>query len=98
MPAQDTPASQRPYWASPEELAQLAEWVESGYAVKLRTDAGLSIVDIAERVEAGRASVWRWEQGKSRPRGRFALAYLRVLRRLEADLAKTEETPDDRNL
>ncbi|MFI1183243.1 helix-turn-helix domain-containing protein [Streptomyces sp. NPDC020799] len=67
------------------DVLQLA-WVRaaamSGTARQARTDARLTLSEIANLCEVDPSTVWRWEQGKRAPRGEAALRYARVLRDL----------------
>ncbi|MEU8550250.1 helix-turn-helix transcriptional regulator [Streptomyces roseoverticillatus] len=67
------------------DILQLA-WVRdaalSGTARQARTEAHLTLSEIAELCEVDPSTVWRWEQGMRAPRGEAALRYARVLQAL----------------
>ncbi|MET9413265.1 helix-turn-helix transcriptional regulator [Streptomyces klenkii] len=64
------------------QLAWVRAAAVSGTARQARTDARLTLSEIAELCEVDPSTVWRWEQGKRAPRGEAALRYARVLRAL----------------
>ena len=56
-------------------LARVRAAVTSGEARRLREAAHLSISEIAHACGVDQSTVWRWERGIRKPRGRPALAY-----------------------
>jgi predicted transcriptional regulator len=68
--------------AHADELAELYRLLASGAAKEIRQRNGLSQSVIADDVGSTAAAVSRWEGGHRRPRGRQALRYARLLRRL----------------
>ncbi|GHC37874.1 helix-turn-helix transcriptional regulator [Streptomyces mobaraensis] len=64
------------------QLVWVRDAAMSGSARQARTEARLTLSEIAELCEVDPSTVWRWEQGKRAPRGEAALRYARVLRAL----------------
>ncbi|MGW0169526.1 helix-turn-helix domain-containing protein [Streptomyces sp. NPDC003343] len=60
-------------------LAEVRAAVSSGEARRLREAADLSISEIAHACGVDQSTVWRWERGVRKPRGRLALAYGELL-------------------
>lgn len=61
-------------------LAQVRAALSSGEARRLRTEARLSLAEVAEACGADQSTVWRWERGERRIRnGELALAYANLL-------------------
>lgn len=74
--------------------------MEADEITRRRTDLGLNMADLARELGVDRATVHRWEAGKSCPRG-AALTGLRVtfarLERNEANrVRRARPKPDDR--
>lgn len=65
-----------------EVLTAMLALVADGEAKRLRVSAGLSLAEVAAACGVLPSTVWRWERGERRPRGRHGLAYARVLDRL----------------
>lgn len=55
----------------------------SGRARDLRERARLSLSEVASDCQVDVTTVWRWEQGKRRPRGAAALRYAALLSALD---------------
>lgn len=51
--------------------------------VKIRQESGASLRDLAEELGVSPMTVLRWEQGRSKPRMRRAIAYRRLLDELK---------------
>ena len=51
----------------------------------LRMAAGLSLADIAQEVGVSRQTIYNYEIGVHRPRGRYLVAYASVMRRLQVN-------------
>jgi transcriptional regulator with XRE-family HTH domain len=64
-------------------LIEARSAAESGRGKRLREAAGLSIHEMASLVGVTQPAVSRWESGERRPNREQAIAYARVLRRLE---------------
>lgn len=64
------------------ELARMRDMVASGIARELRTDAGLTLAEVARSVGVTPSCVHYWERGRT-PRGRAAVRYARLLIDLE---------------
>jgi DNA-binding transcriptional regulator YiaG len=58
--------------------------VRTGQARSIRETAGLSMADVAREINAGVATVSRWEAGKQVPHGDVAVRYGRFLSELAA--------------
>jgi transcriptional regulator with XRE-family HTH domain len=67
-----------------EQLAAVRHLAATGEARRRRIAAGFSLSEVAAAAGADPSSVWRWETGRRRPRGKAALRYLRVLDSLAA--------------
>lgn len=63
-------------------LAAARRAAATGEAAELRRRAGLSQADMAKPVGVTPQAVARWEHGTRVPRGKAALRYARLLRRL----------------
>jgi HTH-type transcriptional regulator/antitoxin MqsA len=50
----------------------------------IRVNVGLSEDDVARELSVHRATVCRWELGQRSPRGHLLVAYLELLRKLQA--------------
>jgi len=62
------------------ELRRLRRLVSTGVAKALREDGGCSLGEIADEARVDKSTLWRWENGRRRPRaGPAAARYLRVL-------------------
>jgi len=70
-------------------LVRVRQMVASGQARMIREAAGLSLAELASAVGPGVSptTVWRWEAGERQPRGDAAIAYGRLLVRLEREVA-----------
>ena len=67
------------------ELAWVREEVASGRAEDTRRKSHLSYRTMADGADVSKSTVYRWEHGRTLPRGRAALRYARLLRRLQAE-------------
>lgn len=65
-----------------DRVAELREWITTGYARDLRVAAGLSQALVAQDCEVTASTVHRWETGDRSPRGRTITAYHAFLARL----------------
>ncbi|GAA0263622.1 hypothetical protein GCM10010492_75850 [Saccharothrix mutabilis subsp. mutabilis] len=65
-----------------DRVAELREWITTGYARDLRVAAGLSQALVAQDCEVTASTVHRWETGDRSPRGRNITAYHAFLARL----------------
>ncbi len=65
-----------------DRVAELREWITTGYARDLRVAAGLSQALAAQDCEVTASTVHRWETGGRLPRGRNITAYHAFLARL----------------
>jgi DNA-binding transcriptional regulator YiaG len=61
------------------ELIRVRRLTLTGAARALREEAGLSMAEIARAAGVHKATVYRWETGRRRPRGEAAERYLAVL-------------------
>lgn len=66
-----------------EQLQALRELTSSGAARDIRVAARLSQSDIARSIDVDASTIARWEAGKRLPRGDAAIAYARLLQRLD---------------
>ena len=62
--------------------------MESHEIARRRTDLGLSLAALAREIGVDRATVHRWEVGKSRPRGAASTALALTFARLERNQAR----------
>jgi DNA-binding transcriptional regulator YiaG len=75
------------------ELAEIRRLAKTGRARIIRTEAQLSLAEVAAEVRnlstelTTPTTVLRWERGERSPHGEAALAYLKVLRALDGDQA-----------
>ncbi|MGH2760451.1 MAG: helix-turn-helix domain-containing protein [Actinomycetota bacterium] len=64
------------------ELTRLRRMLSLGTARLIRVEAGLSLSELARAVGVDRGTIWRWETGRRRPRGRAAERFLTALEEL----------------
>lgn len=64
-------------------------YAATGTGRAIRQAAGLSMSEVAEALGVTESTIWRWEQGKHRPRGEPAREWARLLNRLSG----TRTTP-----
>jgi DNA-binding transcriptional regulator YiaG len=69
---------------SAERLARARHIAASGEARRCRQQAGVTLHEIAEDLGVNTMTVWRWENGKRRPRGEAALKYVALIDKLAA--------------
>src|SRR6476646_2021323 len=60
----------------------------------LRKDAGLSLRELAELVGGSQVSVWKWENGRTKPRTGKLRALASALHTSVAELTGIQETSD----
>lgn len=70
-----------------EEMQRLRRLTSNGEARRIRLAAGLSQAEVARSVAADPSTIGRWESGSRVPRGAAAIAYARLLARLDKALA-----------
>lgn len=58
---------------------------------RAREREGWSLVDIARVLEVSPQTVWRWEQGRARPRHRYVVQIQRLLERDLKEAAAEEK-------
>lgn len=65
----------------PEAVAKkwVASMIKGGRLAELREANGLSQGDIARHLGVNQSTVWRWEAGEYRPRGKHAVALRELL-------------------
>ena len=68
------------------ELVGVREAAKSGEAREVRLRAGLSLREVAEAVNVGTSTIYRWETAERRPRGKAALRYGRLISDLKGSL------------
>jgi DNA-binding transcriptional regulator YiaG len=66
------------------DLLRLAGWVKAGQARAIRKDAGLTAGSVATDLGVSASTVAKWETGKVTPPRARALAWLRLLREIDA--------------
>lgn len=66
-----------------EQIADVRRRLKSGEARALRLAVGISLAECAQAAHVSITTVWRYEHGERSPRTAQALAYSRVLARLE---------------
>ncbi|HZU54822.1 MAG TPA: helix-turn-helix domain-containing protein [Actinocrinis sp.] len=67
-----------------DRVLEVTEWIRTGEARERRIRSGLSQSEVAASCDASPTAVLRWERGERRPRGRYAVAYHKVLEQLGA--------------
>lgn len=70
-----------------DQELELRDWLESGRALDIRRQAGLSRSSLARDLNVAESALWRWEHNQRTPRGQYAAAYYRRLTRLAARTA-----------
>ncbi|WP_438478993.1 helix-turn-helix domain-containing protein [Streptomyces asiaticus] len=75
-------------------LAQVRAAVSSGEAERLRVAARLSIGEVARACGVDQSTVWRWENGMRKPRGRGALAYGELIESLRTQDSVTADAKE----
>ena len=66
-------------------LAAARQYAATGSGKRIREAAGLSMADVAEAIGVAEPTIWRWEQGKARPRRNAAtIRWADLLRQLQA--------------
>lgn len=69
-------------------IAEVRRRLKSGEARELRMAARMTLSEAAKVAGISTASAWRYENGERSPRAAQALAYARLLERLERELSK----------
>jgi transcriptional regulator with XRE-family HTH domain len=70
----------------PSRLARLATIraaSQTGTSRNVRLAAGLSLREVADYVDVGVSTIYRWETGERQPRGKAALRYSDLIAELE---------------
>lgn len=70
-------------------LAAARRYASTGTGKSIRQANGLSMAEIAEAVGVAEPTIWRWEEGKSRPRGNAAAIRWADLLQQLSTVAKT---------
>jgi DNA-binding transcriptional regulator YiaG len=65
------------------EVARARALARSGAARSIRKDAGVGLSEVARALGVEPSTVCRWETGERAPRGRSALAYVKLLDALQ---------------
>lgn len=66
-------------------LAAARQYAATGSGKRIRQAAGLSMAEVAEAVGVAEPTIWRWEEGKARPRGSAsAIRWADLLQQLKA--------------
>ena len=66
------------------DLVRVRRMAATGVARQIRMEAGLSQAEIADAVGVHRVTLFKWENGRQRPKGPRALRYGEVLDELAA--------------
>jgi len=66
-------------------LSEVRRMCATGEALRIRTEAHLTLPPVASVVGVAVATVWRWEHAERLPTGRPALRYGRLLRELRQE-------------
>ncbi len=66
------------------DLVELRRLILTGEARRIRRDAGLAAATVAADVRVTKATLNRWETGKVTPLRHHAIAWLKVLRDIQA--------------
>lgn len=74
-----------------ERLTEARALVASGEARRIRLAAGLSLLEVGAPVGVDPSTIGRWERRERMPRGRAAIRYAQVLRRLQAQVNASSE-------
>lgn len=64
-------------------ISRARKLLASGRARQIRRKARISSEELAQAVGVARATLSRWENGQSQPRGPYALRYAELLEELE---------------
>jgi transcriptional regulator with XRE-family HTH domain len=64
------------------KLSDVRAKTEAGTARSLRVAAGLSLREVAAELGVGPSTLFRWEAGERRPRGKAAIRYAELLEAL----------------
>lgn len=63
--------------------AAAARYAQDGSGRRIREQANMPQKEMAERLGITTSGLWRWENGKRRPRGDAGVEWARLLMRLE---------------
>lgn len=64
-------------------LVAAARYCRAGLGKQIRQQAGIAQQDMARRIGVDQSALWRWENGKRRPRDEAAVKWAQQLARLE---------------
>ena len=64
---------------TPQTLARIRSLCSSGAAKAIRESGPLSLREMGTGVGVAQVTIWRWENGRTRPSGFEAMAYLAIL-------------------
>lgn len=70
------------------QIADVRRLIANGEAKRIRESADVSLSEIAQVCDVDNSTVSRWESGRRRPRGEFALRYGRALSLLSNRLSR----------
>lgn len=68
-----------------KKVSRMRDWAATGKARQMRTDADVTLREVAEVVQTSASSLSRWETGQSRPRPQSALRWARFLAELTGE-------------
>lgn len=72
-------------------LADVRSALSSGEAERLRVAAQLSIGEVARSCGVDQSTIWRWERGVRKPRGKAALVYGELIEALRQRSSSDDE-------
>ncbi|MFG2046057.1 helix-turn-helix domain-containing protein [Micromonospora sp. NPDC048935] len=64
-------------------LATARRRANDGTGRAIRLTARLSLADVGSAIGVDRSTIWRWEEGRTKPRGEHALRWAALLNELE---------------
>ena len=71
-----------------EEVRTAKRFLQPGVARATREASGVTVRRVAEELQVDPSTVWRWEEGRSRPTGEVLLRYLELLVALDNEIAE----------
>ena len=70
------------------EIVRARAWASERRGQALRLQLGLSLEEVAAALEIDPSTLWRWEQGRSRPRTTLARQWMDLFEQLPVDLVR----------
>jgi len=68
-----------------------ARRLAAGSGRRIREAAGLSVRELASGIGVDASTLWRWETGRSRPRGDAAIRWQRTLQALNDEVERQRQ-------